>query len=204
MWTPAAQAQLVRPTLPYATCLTDAEWGIAQALLPPPSSCGRRRRWPMRLLLDAMLYVLRTGWGLQELWDGPPLTLPAVSCRGNRRDGSLNDADRGIGDRPRQEQLQRGGAGRDRARRPQAASPAGRGREARGGDAHLHRGDGGLQLRAFLLERGITVLQGRRSLASRLMALLGEEQIQLSPRTRLVVEDMRAQWSELACFMREG
>src|SRR4051812_25222852 len=53
------------------------------------------------------------------------------------------------------------------------------------------------QLRAFLLERGITVPQGRRSLASRLVALLGEEQIQLSPRTRLLIEDMRAQWSEL-------
>ncbi|MCG7364461.1 IS5/IS1182 family transposase, partial [Roseomonas sp. ACRSG] len=26
MWTPAARAQLARGAIPYATCLTDAEW----------------------------------------------------------------------------------------------------------------------------------------------------------------------------------
>ena len=73
MWTPAARAQLVRPAQPYATCLTDAEWAIAQAFLPPPSPCGRRRRWPMRLLLDAILYVLRTGCAWRHLpRDFPP------------------------------------------------------------------------------------------------------------------------------------
>jgi transposase len=41
--------------------LTDAEWRIAQAFLPAPALCGRPRRWPMRALLDGVLYVLRTG-----------------------------------------------------------------------------------------------------------------------------------------------
>ena len=67
MWTPAARAQLARPTEPYATCLTDPEWALAEPFLPPAASRGRRRRWPMRHLLDAMLYVLRTGCALGRL-----------------------------------------------------------------------------------------------------------------------------------------
>ena len=53
------------------------------------------------------------------------------------------------------------------------------------------------QLRAFLLERGIVVPQGRRRLEVRLEEVLAPEQATLSPRTRLLVEDMRAQWREL-------
>ncbi|MCI0756243.1 IS110 family RNA-guided transposase [Teichococcus vastitatis] len=53
------------------------------------------------------------------------------------------------------------------------------------------------QLRAILLERGITVPQGRRKLEVYLDALLAEERIALSPRTRLLVEDQRAEWREL-------
>jgi transposase len=53
------------------------------------------------------------------------------------------------------------------------------------------------QLRAILLERGITVPQGRRKLEIYLDTLLAEEQVPLSPRTRLLVEDQRAEWREL-------
>src|ERR671912_502853 len=53
------------------------------------------------------------------------------------------------------------------------------------------------QLRAFLPERGIAVPQGRRKLELRLEELLAAEQPSLSPRTRLLIEDMRAQWREL-------
>lgn len=67
MWPPAARTKLVRPAQPYATCLTDAEWQIAQAFLPAPAPCGRPRRWPMRVLLDGVLYVLRTGCALRHL-----------------------------------------------------------------------------------------------------------------------------------------
>ena len=70
----------------------------------------------------------------------------------------------------------------------------------------LHRARGRLvgertalvnQLRAFLLERGIAVPQGRRKLELRLGELLATEQPPLSPRTRLLIEDMRARWREL-------
>src|SRR3712207_4966283 len=53
------------------------------------------------------------------------------------------------------------------------------------------------QLRAFLLERGIVVPQGRCRLGLRLEEGLATEQAPLSPRTRLLVEDMRAEWGEL-------
>lgn len=53
------------------------------------------------------------------------------------------------------------------------------------------------QLRAFLLERGITAPQGRRKLERSLEILLAADQVALSPRTRLLIEDMRVQWREL-------
>jgi len=51
------------------------------------------------------------------------------------------------------------------------------------------------QLRAVLLERGITVAQGRRKLERHLAGLNGPEN--LSQRMRVLIEDMRLQWSEL-------
>lgn len=53
------------------------------------------------------------------------------------------------------------------------------------------------QLRAFLLERGIIVPQGRRKLESHLDTLMAAEQVSLSPRTRLLIEDQRTEWCEL-------
>jgi transposase len=51
------------------------------------------------------------------------------------------------------------------------------------------------QLRAILLERGITVAQGRRRLERHLTS--ADALDDLSDRMRLLIEDMRAQWSEL-------
>jgi transposase len=53
------------------------------------------------------------------------------------------------------------------------------------------------QLRAFLLERGVIVPQGRRKLELHLDTWLVAEQVSLSPRTRLLIEDQRAEWREL-------
>ncbi len=53
------------------------------------------------------------------------------------------------------------------------------------------------QLRAFLLERGFIVPQGRRKLELHLETLLAAEQVSLSPRTRLLIEDQQAEWREL-------
>ena len=56
------------------------------------------------------------------------------------------------------------------------------------------------QLRAVLLERGITIAQGRRRLEQYLaLALNGEGSppLQLSTRMRVLIDDMRAEWHEL-------
>src|SRR5438046_951392 len=56
------------------------------------------------------------------------------------------------------------------------------------------------QLRAMLLERGIAVAQGRHRLARALAQARDDgnaEPVPLSLRIRLLIEDMRAQWSEL-------
>ena len=53
------------------------------------------------------------------------------------------------------------------------------------------------QLRAILLEHGITVPQGRRVLERRLAAILADERGGLSPRVCRPIEDMRAEWRDL-------
>jgi putative transposase len=45
----------------YPSDLTDAEWECAQRYLPPLSRRGRPRKHPLRRILDAIFYVLRTG-----------------------------------------------------------------------------------------------------------------------------------------------
>ncbi|MDN3627998.1 IS5 family transposase [Methylobacterium isbiliense] len=73
MWTPTARAELARESLPYATCLTDSEWAVVAPLLPRPARTGRPWRWPLRAVLDAILYVLRTGCAWRHLpLDFPP------------------------------------------------------------------------------------------------------------------------------------
>jgi transposase len=53
------------------------------------------------------------------------------------------------------------------------------------------------QLRAILLERGITVAQRRRVLETRLPEILADEEAGLSPRVCHLIEDMRAEWRDL-------
>jgi transposase len=53
------------------------------------------------------------------------------------------------------------------------------------------------QLRAFLLERGIIVPQGRRKLQRHIETLLGAEEVSFSRRTRALIEDQQAEWREL-------
>ena len=54
------------------------------------------------------------------------------------------------------------------------------------------------QLRAVLLERGVTIPQGRRKLEQHLDAMMAsDDDHSLSPRVRRLIDDMRAEWLEL-------
>jgi hypothetical protein len=41
--------------------LSDQEWEILAPLIPPAKPGGRRRKWPMRRVLNATFYLLRSG-----------------------------------------------------------------------------------------------------------------------------------------------
>lgn len=61
MWTPATRAQHNRDHLRYTSDLTDAEWGLIEPVLPRVARTGRPRSWPMREIVNAILYILRSG-----------------------------------------------------------------------------------------------------------------------------------------------
>ncbi|QYE33572.1 IS5 family transposase (plasmid) [Polymorphobacter sp. PAMC 29334] len=75
MWTATTRAQHARKGPGLPSDLTDAEWAVLEPLLPAASTVGRPREWPMRRIVDAMLYLLRGGLPWRMLPPGfPPAT----------------------------------------------------------------------------------------------------------------------------------
>ena len=75
MWTDITRAQHARKGLRLPSDLTDGEWAVLVPFLPPPSHVGRPRKWPMRRIVEAMLYQLRGGLPWRMLPPGfPPAT----------------------------------------------------------------------------------------------------------------------------------
>jgi transposase len=57
----------------YPSDLTDAPWALIELLLPAPNSGGRPEKHPRRDIVDAILYVVRTGCAWRQLpFDFPP------------------------------------------------------------------------------------------------------------------------------------
>lgn len=61
MWTDSARRQYQRSGARYASDLTDAEFALIEPMLPPAKRGGRRRTTALREVLNAILYLLRTG-----------------------------------------------------------------------------------------------------------------------------------------------
>ncbi|HYU13310.1 MAG TPA: IS5 family transposase [Stellaceae bacterium] len=75
MWTEITRAQYRRDELRYASDTRAAEWAQIAPLLPAPSRLGRRREWDLRVIVDAILYLLWTGCQ----WRALPKEFPPYS-----------------------------------------------------------------------------------------------------------------------------
>jgi putative transposase len=74
-WTDPARRQYARTAARYTTDLSDAELALIAPHLPAPKRLGRPRKADLREVLNAILYLLRTGCP----WDLLPKELPAKS-----------------------------------------------------------------------------------------------------------------------------
>ena len=72
MWTDTTRVHHARKGLALPSDLTDAEWSLLEPYLPQPCPVGRPRKWPMRRIVEAMLYLLRGGLPWRMLPPGFP------------------------------------------------------------------------------------------------------------------------------------
>jgi transposase len=75
MWTVEQRQRYDRTGLRYPSDLTDAEWALAEPLIPPAKRGGRPRTVVVREVLDGIFYVLATGCQ----WRALPKDLPPRS-----------------------------------------------------------------------------------------------------------------------------
>lgn len=83
------------PRRPYPSDMTDAQWSYLEPLLPAVRPGGRPRAHPLREIVDAIRYVLRTGCQWRALpHEYPPWQTVYHYFRAWRIDGTwerLND-----------------------------------------------------------------------------------------------------------------
>ena len=75
MWTDTTRAKHARKGLRYSSDLTDGEWAVLEPRLPAPARLGRPMKRPRRQIVNALLYVLRSG----QPWRMLPKDFPPVS-----------------------------------------------------------------------------------------------------------------------------
>ena len=69
----------------YASDLTDAEWALLEPLIARSHPAGRRQTYPLRHIIDAISYLLRTG----AQWRLLPHEYPRVTpCSTTIRSGA--------------------------------------------------------------------------------------------------------------------
>ena len=78
MWTDTTRVHHARTGLALPSDLTDAEWAFLEPHFPPASHVGRPRKWPMRRIVEAMLYMLRAGCSWRML---PPCFPPSSTVQ---------------------------------------------------------------------------------------------------------------------------
>jgi len=61
MWTEITRPQYERKGLRYSSDVTDAEWSLVLPRLPERKSLGRPPKTELRNVVNALLYMARTG-----------------------------------------------------------------------------------------------------------------------------------------------
>ena len=75
MWTEITRRKYERAGQRYASDLTDAEWALIEPHMPAVKRLGRPRETELRSVLDAILYIARSGCQWRMLpKDFPPFT----------------------------------------------------------------------------------------------------------------------------------
>jgi transposase len=73
MWTAENRRRYERKGLRYPSDLTDGEWALIAAMIPPAKRGGRKRTVLVREVINGLLYVLETGCPWRHLpKDFPP------------------------------------------------------------------------------------------------------------------------------------
>ncbi|MFQ5572526.1 MAG: IS5 family transposase [Rhodothermales bacterium] len=90
MWTETTRPKYDRSKLRYASDLTDEEWAVIAPLLAKPKPVGRPRTTELREVVNAILYMARTGcqWRLLPK-DFPPRSTVQEYFYAWRADGTL-------------------------------------------------------------------------------------------------------------------
>lgn len=74
----------------YSTDLTDAQWVILEPLMPAPKKCGKKRQVDLREVVNAILYISRTGTQWRNLpHDFPPKSTVWDYFKRFKEDGTL-------------------------------------------------------------------------------------------------------------------
>ena len=88
----------------YATDLSDEEWAKVAGLMPAPMPNGRPAKWSRREILNAIVYVLKTGcpWHLLP-HDFPPYSTVFWYFRRWRKEGVWEDLNTALREKVRQQ-----------------------------------------------------------------------------------------------------
>ena len=92
MWTEITRPKYEREGQRYASDLTDAEWALIAPHMPAAKRLGRPRETELRAVVDAILYLARTGCQWRMLpkdfppYDGARLFLRLAGRRLVRED----------------------------------------------------------------------------------------------------------------------
>jgi putative transposase len=87
----------------YPSNLTNAEWHFIEPLLPAAKHTGRPREWSLRLIVDGIFYLVRSGcaWRMLPL-EYPPWPTVHDYYRRWRKDGTWESIHRQIRQQVRQ------------------------------------------------------------------------------------------------------